>query len=358
MLLLGLLTWGGIEGYGNLRASALVESLRTASTADVARIVKQIAGYRRWADSRLARLLKDSEPASREHLHASLALLPVDPRQADYLRERLLTASPSDVSVLREALRPHQGSVTPRLWEVVAAAKPDDPRLLPSASALALLDPQNDRWKQAGLAVSDALVGVNAVSLGGWTDLLRPVRKALTPRLASIFRDAQRPESERRLATNVLFDYAGDDPDLVADLLMVADPKPYSILFPIAQRQAPRFLPLFQAEIAKKATYQWNDPPLDASWRKPDPTAKSRIESAQGLLHDRFAFCQTMPLDDFLDTPRLSGSRLPPCTFRPFADGPALRVAAVGPDGRNWRIGSGLTPEQRRQQDEKNTDPG
>ncbi len=112
VLLLGLLTWGGIEGYGNLKASALVESLRTASTPDVAQIVKQIAGYRRWADSRLVGLLEDSEPASREHLHASLALLPVDPRQADYLSGTLLKSSPGDVAVLREALRPHQGSVT------------------------------------------------------------------------------------------------------------------------------------------------------------------------------------------------------------------------------------------------------
>jgi len=253
LLLLGLLTWGGIEGYGDLRASALVESLRTASTPDVARIVEQIAGYRRWADSRLAHLLEESEPASRAHLHASLALLPVDPRQADYLRERLLTASPDDVSMLRAALRPTEGSVAPRLWEVVAAAKPDDPRLLPAASALALLDPQNDRWKQAGVAVSDALVGVNAVFLGGWTKLLRPVRHILTPRLASIFRNAQRPESKRLLAANVLFDYAGDDPDLVADLMMAADFKAYSILFPLAQRQAPKLVPLFQAEIAKNA---------------------------------------------------------------------------------------------------------
>jgi len=155
--------------------------------------------------------------------------------------------------VLREALRPQEGSVTPQLWEVVAAAKPDDPRLLPAASALALIDPKNDHWNQAGPAVSDALVRVNAVSLGGWTGLLQPVRNALTPRLASIFRDAKRTASERSLATNVIFDYAGDDPDLVAGLLMVADAEPYSILFPIAQRQESRFLPLFRAEIAKKA---------------------------------------------------------------------------------------------------------
>jgi len=355
VLLLGLLTWGGIEGYGDLKASALVESLKTAGTADVAQIVKQIAGYRRWADSRLARLLSDSEPTSREHFHASLALLPVDPRQADYLSERLLAASPSDVAVLREALRPHQASVLPRLWEVVAAAKLDDPRLLASASALALYDPKNDRWKQAGPTVSDALVGVNAVSLGGWTELLRPVRKTLTPRLASIFRDARRSESERSLATNLLFDYAGDEPDVVADLLMVADAKPYSILFPIAQRQTPRIVPLFQAEITKQATYEWDDPPLDASWMKPDLTSISRIESAQGMVDDRFAFCQTMPLDEFLtsvETLRKSGYR--PIRFRPFADLQEVRVAAVwARDGRNWRIGSGLSPEQASGQADK-----
>ncbi|MFI5458006.1 MAG: hypothetical protein ACHRXM_21410, partial [Isosphaerales bacterium] len=47
--------------------------------------------------------------------------------------------------------------------------------------------------------------------------------------------------------------FAGDDPDLVADLMMAAGAESYSILFPIAQRQAPRFLPLFQAEIARQA---------------------------------------------------------------------------------------------------------
>ena len=137
---------------------------------------------------------------------------------------------------------------------------------------------------------------------------------------------------------------------------MVADPKPYSILFPIAQRQPPRFLPLFQAEINKKATYQWNDPPLDASWTQPDPTWKTRIESAQGLLDDRFAFCQTMPLDEFLTTVgalRKSGYR--PVRFRPFADGQAVKVAAVwARDGRSWRFSSGLSRDQIRETDDKN----
>ena len=49
-VLIALVTWGGIEGYGTLRAAALVESLKTASTAEVPPIIEQLAGYRRWAD--------------------------------------------------------------------------------------------------------------------------------------------------------------------------------------------------------------------------------------------------------------------------------------------------------------------
>ena len=115
-------------------------------------------------------------------------------------------------------------------------------------------------------------------------------------------------------------------------------------------------MPVFQAELTKKATYTWNDPPLDPTWAKPDVSTVSRIESAQGILYERFDFCQTMPLDEFLTTAealRKSGYR--PTRFRPYAEGKSLRVAAVWTrDGRNWRSASGLSPEQIRQQDEKN----
>src|SRR5208337_3418705 len=48
--LIALLTWGGIEGYGTMRASSLVESLRTANTTDVPVLVRQLDSYRRWAN--------------------------------------------------------------------------------------------------------------------------------------------------------------------------------------------------------------------------------------------------------------------------------------------------------------------
>ena len=137
---------------------------------------------------------------------------------------------------------------------------------------------------------------------------------------------------------------------------MVADPKAYVSLFPVAEKRAEQVLPVLQAELAKKATYSWNDPPLDPSWTKPEASLVSQIESAQGILAERFAFCQTMPLDEFVATAealRKSGYR--PVRFRPYADGTGTRVAAVwNRDGRHWRLASGQTPDEIRRQDEKN----
>src|SRR5262249_12029883 len=60
-VLIALGTWGGMEAYGHLRSAALVEALRTASTAEVPPLIQQISGYRRWADPRLVRLLEETQ---------------------------------------------------------------------------------------------------------------------------------------------------------------------------------------------------------------------------------------------------------------------------------------------------------
>ena len=358
VMLVSLITWGGIEGYGTLRASALVESLQKVGTPDVPAIVKQLSGYRRWADPRLVRALQSTDV--REHLHASLALLPVDSSQVDYLFDRLIKATPNELPVLRDALTTQQSALTPKLWTVLESAKPGDASLLPAASALASYDPDNAKWEAVGDKVSLALVSVNPVYLGSWLDALRPVRSKLTAPLTAIFKGKSRPETVHSLATNILADYASDDPDRLAELLMVSDPKAYVSLFPVAEKRSEQVLPVFQAELAKKATYSWNDLPLNPSWPKPDAAIVGRIESAQGMLADRFGFCQIMLLDEFLTTAdalRNSGYR--PVRFRPYADGQVIQVAAVWTrDGRDWRISAGLTADGVRQLNELNKKDG
>ncbi|MFI5457553.1 MAG: protein kinase [Isosphaerales bacterium] len=340
-------------------AAGLVRGILNADTARVPEFISRMRGYRRWVNLPLRDAFRNAVDGSPERLRASLALLPVDPSQADYLSDRLLNASPIELRVIWEILKDHHQAPVDRFRAVLQDPQADKDHRFHAACALANSDAAlaEKSWDTVSPLITDRFLTAVIKNPGDYSTLietLRPIRKNLLVPLSSIFRNAERSESDRTLATTILADYASDDPHLVAGLLMVADSKPYSILFPIAQRQESRFLPLLQDEIAKKATYQWNDPPLDASWTKTDPTCKSRIESAQGLLDDRFAFCQTMPLDEFLttvETLRKSGYR--PVRFRPYADGQAVRVAAVWTrDGRNWRIESGLSPEQLRQQDE------
>jgi formylglycine-generating enzyme required for sulfatase activity len=186
------------------------------------------------------------------------------------------------------------------------------------------------------------------------------VRGKLTAPLATIFQDKSRSESAHTLATDILADYAADNPDVLAELLMAAGPKAYETLFPVAQRQVERTLPVLRAEIVEKAEPTWNDAPLDPSWTQPAPDLKSWIESAQGLIAERFAFCQTMPIDEFVTTAEgLKRSGYRPVRCRPYADGPAGRVAAVWTrDRRSWRMASGLTVDEVRQQDERNRKDG
>src|SRR6185437_4626875 len=97
------------------------------------------------------------------------------------------------------------------------------------------------------------------------------------------------------------------------------------------------------------------DPACNPSWRNADAASVSRIEAARGMVTERFAFCQTMPLEEFLraaEKLRESGYR--PVRCRPYADRPAVRVAAAWTrDGRGWLMKTGLTAEQVRQQDER-----
>ena len=161
LVLISLILWAGWEGHGRLRASALVESLQRAGTPDVPAIVEQLPRYRRWADPQLVHVVRSTDDSTdghrREHLHASLALLPVDATQVDYLFDRLSKATPTQLPVLRDALKTHRSALTPKLWTVLESAKPGDPSLLPAASALASYDPDNTKWEAVGGKVAQAL---------------------------------------------------------------------------------------------------------------------------------------------------------------------------------------------------------
>src|SRR5262249_28607638 len=219
-VLLAFLGWGGYEGYGTLKAHALRERLLDANTSELPTIVSDMAPYRRWLDPLLhdayAQAEKDNDP--HKQLHISLALLPVDSSQVKYLYGRLLDAAPGEVSVIRDALAPHKEPLVDKLWAVVESPeKGKEAQRLRAAAALAKYEPESEKWAKVQEAVANDLVTVPAVYLAAWLESFRPVRAKLLAPLAAIFRAAGRRDTDRSLATDILADYAADNPQVLAD---------------------------------------------------------------------------------------------------------------------------------------------
>src|SRR5262245_30900434 len=189
-------------------AAGLVQAVLNAETAQVPGIVGDMAEYRKWTDPLLHEEYDKAADKSQQKLHVSLALLPVDATQVDYLYDRLLDAEPSAVPVLREALAPHKVGLVDKLWAVAEApAKGKEKQRLRAAAALANYDPESAKWAKVQDAVGNALVKEPSVYVPVWMASLRPVRVQLLPSLAVVYCDTKRPV-ERSLATDILADYA------------------------------------------------------------------------------------------------------------------------------------------------------
>lgn len=281
-VVLALLGWGGYEGHGRLQAQALRDRLVDANTNEVPTIVQDMGSYRRWTDPLLHEAYgkAEADKDARKQLHISLALLPVDATQVDYLYGRLLDAEPHEVPVIRDALLPHKDELQDKLWAVVTQPeKGKEPQRLRAAAALAKYDSESDKWAKASGPVVEQLVGENPVFLGLWLEGFRPIKGKLLPSLATIYGNANRRESERSLATNILADYAADNPPVLADLLMDADEKQFAVIYSKFKEQGDKGLPLLTAEIAKTIP-----PDLPSSDDKREKLAKRQANAAVALL--------------------------------------------------------------------------
>jgi hypothetical protein len=141
----------------------------------------------------------------------------------------------------------------PELWDDLDAEEPEDSTVLAAGSSLAHFAPGDPRWSEHGRKIAEILVR-SPLFLGSWRELFRPVRQVLVPPLAVILRDHQphRKESERELAATLLADFASDQPEFLADLLMDADPTPFATLYTVAHWQRELVAPTLLAELFKE----------------------------------------------------------------------------------------------------------
>ncbi len=159
----GIAIWNRFEEKQKAnRAGGLVHAVLNADIAQVPTIVGQMEEYRQWADPLLREENSKAADDTRQKLHTSLALLPVDASQAPYLKDRLLEAEAGEVAVIRDALFPHKDQLVGELWAVVESPKKGkESQRLRAAAALAKYDPESEKWPKASVLVVHDLVQQN-----------------------------------------------------------------------------------------------------------------------------------------------------------------------------------------------------
>ena len=353
------------EEQSRAEATRLVEGLLQAETAGVDVTIGNLTGYRIWADPLLKQAFADAPEGSNAKLHASLGLLPVDPSQVDYLKRRLLEALPAQVPVIVKSLAPHKIELVDDLWEIIEQASPEhESQILHAAAALAAFEPDSTRWHR--LDTSDRIVrkfvASNPLRASVWIGNLMPVRQHLSVDLESVFgnRDGKFTDTQRDLATAILEQYTADNLTSVTELIMTAEPKHFVTLYDEFAAFGGEAADRLNAELDRKASFHWNDEPLEKEWLAVRSEIVQQFTSADGQIAERFAFCQTMPLDEFLEVAELlrpSGYR--PTRVRPYAHQNSVLVAAVWTrDSRAWELATGLSADEILQHDEQNRAKG
>ena len=246
-------TWFAHRQQQAAHATGLVDALLKADTSRVPDIVAELADYRRWADPLLRRHYAAAADGSAEKLHLAVALLPVEDDVLPELRERLLSAPPSQFPVVRDALHAHRDTFRTDLWRIVRDGTLDDLQRFHAACALATFDPQNGDWQDPDLTqfVSGRLVRVRPSELVPWRNALRPVQEHLIGPLTETCRDETLDNQVRSFAADTLADYLAADAKRLFDLLADSGPRQYPVFIDVLRQHAEQAILLAAAEIGR-----------------------------------------------------------------------------------------------------------
>jgi serine/threonine protein kinase/formylglycine-generating enzyme required for sulfatase activity len=219
------------RSYDKNRVRELVEGLQSAEISEVSARIAEMRDFRRWTDPELKKLLLLSVSAPEQRLRLSLALLPDDPSQVEYLSSRLPNSTPRELSVLRDSLQTYAPALSPQLWALLETQGLDDERVLGSAGALARFDPHSLRWSGVSDKIVRAMVSVNPTQVSSWSSIFEPVKNRLRGALEVVLRDEKRDETGGLFAMSYLLDYVSHSPNELVALLQDARPKEFALVY-------------------------------------------------------------------------------------------------------------------------------
>ncbi|MHC4878282.1 MAG: SUMF1/EgtB/PvdO family nonheme iron enzyme, partial [Planctomycetota bacterium] len=240
--------WLNSEESQNRRAAqATVQRLVDADIAQVPQIVSELDELRPWTGPLLDERFTTAADDTREKLHVALALPSELIERQSFLSKRLLTVSPTQFPVVRDSLQGHSVELTEQLWKTATGGSSPDQQFR-ATCALATYAPQDSRWDTIGPIAARGLSLTGSVDVGRWIDALRPVSSRLIQPLREIAMNRELRDSQRMLATEVLAEYVKSGTE-VAELIMLAEPQQFEILFSRLVEFSEDAVPIFRAVV-------------------------------------------------------------------------------------------------------------
>jgi formylglycine-generating enzyme required for sulfatase activity len=257
MVLLGLITASGLWTWHRVdqsrrellaqkakeqqatRIEGLVGRLVSAAPNQLPGVIEELDANSEIAATYLSPLLtKQAETLDekRSQLHAWLASVSRDKSLIEPLLEELLTNTVAYIGPIRQQLRPYAGELSERLWAILRDECAVADRRFRAAVALADYVPETEAssWSNEDLTfVARQLASANAEFQPLLRENLRPIHGRLLPDLDTIFGDPTATDAQRLSAANAFADYAASDIAKLSELLTVATPEQYAVLYPI-----------------------------------------------------------------------------------------------------------------------------
>ncbi len=113
-----------------------------------------------------------------------------------------------------------------------------------------------------------------------------------------------------------------------------ADAPSDKALFPVLQKHRDVAVKRFESILDRSLNPNWHDAALDKNWAAPDAAIQASIESAHGMIGERFAYVVDMPMDKFLEVAeKLRGSVYRPTRVRPWTIPEPQALAAIPQNG-------------------------
>jgi eukaryotic-like serine/threonine-protein kinase len=221
------------------RIEGLVAQLITADPNQIPDIVSQLEESPKVARQLLAPLLTtptETPDQQRALLHARLASVARDSLLVKDLQEELLTNNVTYLGPIRKLLKPYASQLKDDFGAVFRDETASSERRFAAALALAdyIPETESEAWAKPELKfVAEHLVSSNAEFQPALRNLLRPIQRMLLPELEWIFGNSQATEAQRLSAANAIADYAASDLGRLSQLLAVATPEQYAVIYPL-----------------------------------------------------------------------------------------------------------------------------